>query len=146
MAKRSRAKSAHPSQPKRATSPSPAWLWIGAAVIAVATFVAYLPSLNGAFILDDILLLTDNRLIKAPDGLFRIWFTSEPFDYWPVFNNSLWVEWRVWGMQPTGYHVTNVILHIADALLVWAILRQLAIPGTGPWKRRLNLKRIGVDA
>jgi hypothetical protein len=39
-----------------------------------------------------------------------------------------------------------VILHIADALLVWAILRQLAIPGTGPWKRRLNLKRIGVDA
>ena len=58
-----------------------------------------------------------------------IWFTSEAIDYYPVSNTTLWLEWRLWGTNPTGYHVTNLLLHIAACLLVWAILRQLAIPG-----------------
>ena len=32
-------------------------------------------------------------------------------------------------MNSTGYHVTNLILHIAEALLIWLILRKLSIPG-----------------
>ena len=32
-------------------------------------------------------------------------------------------------MHPTGYHVTNLLLHIADSLLVWLVLARLKIPG-----------------
>ena len=32
-------------------------------------------------------------------------------------------------MNPTGYHVTNLILHMAETLLIWVILRKLSIPG-----------------
>jgi tetratricopeptide (TPR) repeat protein len=32
-------------------------------------------------------------------------------------------------MNPAGYHVTNLILHVAEALLIWVILRKLSIPG-----------------
>ncbi len=101
----------------------------GAALIVLATAVAYFPSLRGAFILDDKLLLTDNRLIKAADGLYRFWCTTEATDYWPVSNTTLWLEWRLWGMHPAGYHVTNLVLHIVEALLIWSILRRLSIPG-----------------
>jgi protein O-mannosyl-transferase len=101
----------------------------GAALIIVATCVAYLPVLRGAFILDDNKLLTENSLIKASDGLYRFWCSTEPQDYWPATNTSLWLEWRLWGTNPTGYHVTNLLLHIGAALLVWATLRKLAIPG-----------------
>jgi tetratricopeptide (TPR) repeat protein len=101
----------------------------GVLLIIVATYVAYLPSLHGGFILDDHLLLTDNQLIKAADGLYRFWFTTEPIDYWPVSNSSLWLEWRLWGMNPTGYHVTNVALHVVAALLIWANMALLSIPG-----------------
>jgi protein O-mannosyl-transferase len=102
---------------------------VGGALIIATTSLAYFPSLRGGFILDDNILLTDNRLIKAADGLYRIWCTTEAIDYWPVYNTTLWFEWRLWGMDSTGYHVTNLVLHIAAALLIWAILLRLAVPG-----------------
>src|SRR5262249_47303468 len=83
----------------------------GAALIVVATCVAYFPALRGGFVLDDGLLLTDNRLVKAADGLYRMWFTTDAVDYWPVANSTFWLEWRLWGMHPTGYHITNLLLH-----------------------------------
>jgi tetratricopeptide (TPR) repeat protein len=101
----------------------------GAALISVAILVVYFPSLGGRFIMDDLLLITENPLIRASDGLSRFWFTTEPIDYWPVTNTSFWLEWRLWGAEPTGYHVTNVILHALNALLIWAILAELLIPG-----------------
>ena len=104
-------------------------LLAGAALILLATAIAYWPVRHAGFIIDDDVLLTSSPLIKAPDGLYRFWFTAEPIDYWPLSNSSLWFEWRLWGMQPTGYHVTNVALHLASAFLLWAVLRQLSIPG-----------------
>ncbi len=101
----------------------------GVAVIVLAAFCAYLPSLNGGFLLDDDKLLINAPLIKAPDGLYRFWCTTEAQDYWPVSNTTLWIEWRMWGMNPTGYRVTNLILHIVNALLIWVILWKLSIPG-----------------
>jgi protein O-mannosyl-transferase len=106
-----------------------AGVWTGAALIAIAAFIAYLPSINGGFVWDDDLLLTNNYLIKAPDGLHRFWCTTEAKDYWPATNTTFWLEWRLWGMNSTGYHVSNLILHIAEALLVWIVLRKLSIPG-----------------
>ena len=86
-------------------------------------------ALGGSFILDDDLLLTGNATIRAPDGLARIWFSTEPTDYWPVANTSLWLEWRLWGASPNGYHVTNLLLHIVDCWLIWWVLAKLSIPG-----------------
>jgi tetratricopeptide (TPR) repeat protein len=98
-------------------------------LIAVVVFMAYLPSINGGFVLDDGLLLTENKIINAPDGLYRLWCTTESVDYWPATNTTFWIEWRLWGMHPAGYHVTNLILHIVESLLIWLILRKLSMPG-----------------
>lgn len=102
---------------------------IGAALIVLLIAFAYVPCVRGGFILDDHLLLTENAIIKAPDGLYKFWFTTEAVDYWPVTNSSLWLEWRLWGTNPIGYHVTNIALHIAASLLLWALLHRLSIPG-----------------
>ncbi len=99
------------------------------ALLVLATYFAYSPALHGGFIWDDESLLTQNELVKAPDGLNRIWFSTEPIDYWPLTNSSFWLEWRLWGMQGEGYHLTNLLLHGAAALLVWVILRKLSVPG-----------------
>jgi protein O-mannosyl-transferase len=100
----------------------------GIVLVAVLTCCVYGPALHGGLILDDE-LLTQNKLVKAPDGLHRFWFTTEPTDYWPVTSSAFWIEWRLWGGNSTGYHLTNLVFHAIDALLVWLILEHLAIPG-----------------
>jgi tetratricopeptide (TPR) repeat protein len=101
----------------------------GAAIIVIAILIAYLPSLSGAFIWDDDKLLAENELVKTSDGLYRFWCSTNAIDYWPITNSTFWIEWRLWDMNPAGYHAANLILHIIEALLVWIILRKLSFPG-----------------
>ncbi len=100
-----------------------------AALLVGLICAAYYPALDGDFILDDDLLLTDNELIKASDGLLQFWYSPKAEEYYPISNSTLWVEWRLWGMRTMGYHVANLVLHVAAAILIWVILEKLAIGG-----------------
>ena len=101
----------------------------GATLIILLTVVAYVPAMRGGFIWDDGLLISENRTVRASDGLYRFWFTTEAPDYYPLAWSLWWLEWRLWGDSTTGYHVVNVLLHAVNAVLVWIILRHLKIPG-----------------
>jgi tetratricopeptide (TPR) repeat protein len=99
------------------------------ALVVVVAFAAYWPALSGGFLWDDDVLLTANAQVHASDGLQRLWLTNEAVDYWPVTGTSFWLEWRLWGLTSTGYHVTNLLLHVGSCLLLWALLRRLSVPG-----------------
>lgn len=104
--------------------------WLTAAFILALTFVAYWPAIqHGGFIWDDNELLTGNAAIKDDAGLHTIWFTTKLVDYVPMTSTSLWIEWRLWHMNPMGYHFTNVLLHALSAILLWRVLLRLRIPG-----------------
>jgi hypothetical protein len=100
-----------------------------AAVIVLVTLAFYLPAVDAGFVFDDGHFLTVNPLIHASDGLRRFWFTTEAEDYFPLTSTSLWLEWRLWGNGPTGYHLVNMLLHAASAVLVWRVLKRLNVPG-----------------
>ncbi|MGA2059622.1 MAG: hypothetical protein ABSG67_04000, partial [Thermoguttaceae bacterium] len=132
MSKRKKSFKKHVFQTRVRSSVSQALtlrMMAGVAIIVVVISLAYLPSLSGGFVWDDKILLSENEIIQTSDGLYRLWCTTESPDYWPMTYTTFWIEWRLWGMNQTGYHVTNSILHIIESLLIWLILRKLSIPG-----------------
>ena len=98
-------------------------------LLVLLTLMAYFPAMRGGFIWDDYDLVANNPMIKAKDGLYRFWFTTESPDYYPLTWSLWWLEWRLWGPTAGGYHVVNVLLHAGNAVLVWMVLRRLKIPG-----------------
>jgi len=104
-----------------------------AALLVAATFVAYWPAVSAGYIWDDADFLYENPLIRAPDGLQRIWFTAEAWDYWPLWYTMFWLEWRMWGNNPMPYHVGNILLHAVAAALLWRVLRRLNVSESGAY-------------
>jgi tetratricopeptide (TPR) repeat protein len=99
------------------------------ALILLTTVVVYLPSINGRFLWDDDANVTSPEL-QSPAGLHRIWFEfGATQQYYPLLHTAFWLEHRLWGDIPTGYHVVSLVWHLISVLLVFAILKRLKIPG-----------------
>ncbi|MCX6922709.1 MAG: glycosyltransferase family 39 protein [Verrucomicrobia bacterium] len=104
--------------------------WLLALLLVVSVCTAYHRVWNAGFIWDDDIYVVRNQLLTAPDGLQRIWFsTDSPSQYFPLVYTTFRFERSLWGLNPTGYHVVNVLIHAANALLLWGLLRRLKIPG-----------------
>jgi Flp pilus assembly protein TadD len=107
-------------------------LAIGALLVA-ATIAAYLPALKAGFVWNDDTYLTENATLDTPDALRLIWTEPRASEqYYPMVFTSFWVEKRLWGLAPLGYHIVNVLLHAGSALLLWALLARLGLSG-GAW-------------
>ena len=101
--------------------------------LGLLVVVPYLPAmLWGGFVWDDS-ILTNAESVRDVSGLWQIWFSPSDIErekhYWPLVYTTFWLEHKLWGYAPTGYHVVNVLLHLANTLLVWHLLRRLAVPG-----------------
>ncbi len=89
-----------------------------------------MPALRGGYVWDDDDYVTRNRTLQDAEGLRRIWLELGAIpQYYPLVHTSFWLEHRLWGLRPLGYHLTNVLLHALAAWLVVAILRRLDVPG-----------------
>ena len=97
--------------------------------LPIITLLVYLPAIMGGFIWDDDAFLTANPLIQASNGLYYFWFSTLAPDYFPLTSTTLWLEWRLWGGWPLGYHLVNVLLHAGTSVIIWRILCFLKIPG-----------------
>jgi Flp pilus assembly protein TadD len=99
-------------------------------LLVLLVFLAYFPALRAGFIWDDDAYVTENILLTAPDGLKRIWFSLDsPSQYFPLTYTTFRLERSFWGLNPAGYHLVKILLHAANALLVWRLLRRLCVPG-----------------
>ncbi|MBI2826508.1 MAG: tetratricopeptide repeat protein [Planctomycetia bacterium] len=103
---------------------------LAGAVLVAVTFLAYAPVLRNAFVWDDDDYIVNNANLRSLDGLWRIWCVPRSLpQYYPLVHTTFWVEHRLWGADPVGYHLVNVLLHGAAAVLVWRLLVRLKAPG-----------------
>ena len=90
---------------------------------------AYFPVLRAGFIWDDDDYVTENIHLRSLHGLLRIW--TDPAatpQYYPLVHTTFWIEYHLWGLAPAGYHLTNVLLHAINAILLWRVLSLLNVP------------------
>ena len=103
------------------------------AALGLLVVVSYLPAmLWGGFVWDDHTYIVEAELVHQLSGLWQMWFSPAAHvetHYWPLTYTTFWLEHKLWGYDPTGYHIVSVLLHLANTLLVWQILRRMAVPG-----------------
>jgi tetratricopeptide (TPR) repeat protein len=103
--------------------------WFFCLILAAVTILAYQPAWHGGLLWDDDNCTTPPEL-RTVDGLRRIWFQPRAIaQYYPLLYTSYWIQQRLWGDSPTGYHLVNLLLHIGCVVLVLKILRFLRVPG-----------------
>ena len=103
--------------------------WVGLLVILGATFLAYSPVWQCAYIWDDDDYVTKNVHLRTLDGLWRLWIPKTTRQYYPAVFSTFWLEYQLWGLRPLGFHLVNVLLHAVNGILVWRIAARLKIPG-----------------
>jgi len=105
---------------------------IRTALIILMVVLSYFPALRSGYIWDDD-AVTKNLLLRTGNGLSKIWFhpseIPQEAHYWPITYTTFWIEYHLWGLNPFGYHLVNVIIHSLNAILLWLILRHLFVPG-----------------
>ena len=95
----------------------------------IVVFLAYQPAWQGGLIWDDDAHVTKPEL-RSWHGLYRIWFDlGATQQYYPLLHSVFWIEHKLWGDAPLGYHLVNILLHAMAALMVAAVLRRLEVPG-----------------
>ena len=102
--------------------------WFVVALVA-AVCLAYQPAWRAGFIWDDDAHVMPPEL-RGWHGLWRIWFEIGAVQqYYPLLHTVSWLQYPFFGDNPLGYHLFNIGVHAADAVLFGLVLRRLRVPG-----------------
>ena len=98
--------------------------------MAAITLAVFFPTLSAEFVYDARLQIVTGDFIHDP----RNWLPVLSFGVLgmdvldfnrPVQLASLMLDAAIWGREPFGYHLTSVLLHVVNVVLVWGVMRGL---------------------
>src|SRR5438128_1115230 len=128
---RSAANSQHQGPPPREPvvhTPAPGWvLWLVPVLIALVTVAAFLPALQSQFVSwDDAENFLDNPHYRGLGWSQLHWmWTTHQGHYIPLTWMTLGLDYLLWGMNPVGYHLTSLLLHAANAVAFFFVVRRI---------------------
>jgi len=107
--------------------------------LLAANLAVFLPAMRGDFIWDDRYFVSQNQHILGPHFLSTFLFTpyggAAGFDenslvvsrvinfYRPFTSLSYWLDYQVWGLNSAAFHLSNILIHAAAAILIYLILK-----------------------
>lgn len=104
-------------------------------LLALVTFLVYLPSLKNSFVsIDDYRYVPGNFSIRHIDLKFlKLILTTVIASNWhPLTMLSYAVDYAFWGVDPFGYHLVNIIFHSVNTSLVFLLtFRLMELKGQG---------------
>lgn len=98
-------------------------------MILFATVLAYVPALQADFVeLDDPLYLLHNRMVRTGltvEGVRWAFTTTRGALWMPLAWLAHMLDVQLFGLVPVGHHLTSLLIHLANTVLVFVVLRRL---------------------
>jgi tetratricopeptide (TPR) repeat protein len=94
-----------------------------AATLVAVVFACYANSIGNGFVFDDEFLVPAYSRAWSLSHLVQTLLDS----YRPVRNASYAIDFLVWGSRPFGFHLTNVLIHAANSVLVFFLIRRFTV-------------------
>lgn len=129
-----------------AATGSPRTRWLAIAAILCACLVAYLPALDAGWIWDDDSYVLENPAVRTADGFVDAWIPGRTPQWYPMVFVSLWAQHAVHGIEPFGYHLVNLLLHLISTVMVWRLLAALRVPGAAAAAALFALHPLQVES
>src|SRR5438132_12266 len=109
--------------------------WLAPLLVALFTLAAFLPALQNQFVnWDDKDNFLDSPHYRGLGWTHLRWmWTTHLGHYIPLTWMTLGLDYLLWGMNPVGYHLTNLLLHAANAVVFFFVVRRiltLALPSS----------------
>ncbi len=101
---------------------------VSIAVIVIWSLVIFFNSLGGQFVFDDESVVQNNPSITSLSNIPKFFTADEGFHkvigkyYRPLVSAAYTIDYAIWGQNPAGYHVTNLMIHIICSILLLLIL------------------------
>ena len=104
---------------------------MSALFIVLTTCLVYTPALKNDFIWDDSQYISENTMIRSLSiqSLYRMLTTFHSGNWHPLTWISHTIDYTFWGHDPLGHHLTNIILHGLNTLLVFILAIRLMLRG-----------------
>lgn len=104
-------------------------------LIVMLSLALYANTLKNGFLLDDYDTVVNNELIKdfhnLPKLFERDYFKlSGEMSYRPFVTFTYFIDYRLYGLKPWGYHLTNTLLHAVNGILLYAFMTLLLQPSS----------------
>ena len=100
--------------------------WICAVIVIGLTIWAYAPALDAGFVLDDEPNIVDSPAVHWDEISWEnldLILNASLLQSRPVANLSFAIDHLAWGLDPGGFHQTNIIIHLAvGSVLLWICL------------------------
>ena len=97
--------------------------------------IAYLPAMQGQFLMSDLRVIVENPRLTSLPGLLSIWLPAASAQYpvldqyQPLTYTLFWLERQLFGLEPRAYQAVSLALHIGNALLVFKLLGRIGARG-----------------
>ncbi len=100
-------------------------------IIIAVTFIVFGNTLDNQFVFDDESVVVNNLSIQSTSNIPKFFTAEEGFHkvigkyYRPIVSASYAIDYSIWGLNPYGFHLTNIIIHCIASLLLFRIFQIL---------------------
>ncbi|MBI2469734.1 MAG: tetratricopeptide repeat protein [Planctomycetes bacterium] len=99
-------------------------------ILSIISIIVFCNTLGNTFVYDDSVTIVNNNLIKNWKNFhtlfsFNYFILSGELSYRPLVTLTYFIDYSLWGLNPSGFHLTNLLLQTANTLLFYVFLKRV---------------------